>query len=117
MGDTPEGIAEGAWLEAAMIQAMQADRLAALSISESHKQAEEILLSARRTAAEIEARADRRIAAMQKGRAKSLKRDLEAIKRHQQRAAPFQQEQTPPPDPLKAARLLAARLTGEGVPG
>ncbi|MBF0613594.1 MAG: hypothetical protein G8237_00570 [Magnetococcales bacterium] len=112
MSQTPESFNQGEWLDQAMMQAIQADQLAALSISESRKQAEEILLNARHQAAEIEARLDRRMAVLQKSRAKSLKRHLETIKRHQQRAAPFQLEPPANLDPPGAARQLAAWLTG-----
>ncbi|MBF0212336.1 MAG: hypothetical protein HQM00_02090 [Magnetococcales bacterium] len=106
---------QGAWLESAMNQALEADRRAGESVAESRRLADEILLQARMVAGEIEARADRRMAAIQKGRAKFLKRRLETLKRHQQRAAPFQQETTDAlREPGEAARLLAARLTGAG---
>ncbi|MBF0626621.1 MAG: hypothetical protein HQL91_00220 [Magnetococcales bacterium] len=112
MSDAYGIVGQGVWLETAMNQAIEADQKAAESVIESRKLAEEILLRARHVASEIEARADRRMAAIRKGRAKSLKKKLEALKRHQQRSAPFQGENTLAPDPGLAARQLAARLTG-----
>ncbi|MBF0272718.1 MAG: hypothetical protein HQL98_11720 [Magnetococcales bacterium] len=113
MGEAHREDAAGAWLETAMNQALEADRQAAETMAASRKQAEEILLQAHRVVAEIETRTDRRLTSLQKGQAKSLKKRLESIKRHQQRAAPFEGDaRGTVVDPVGAAQRLAARLTG-----
>ncbi|MBF0190742.1 MAG: hypothetical protein HQL99_06270 [Magnetococcales bacterium] len=114
MGEAHREDASGAWLETAMHQALEADRQATETVAASRRQAEEILLQARRVAAEIETRTDRRLTSIQKGQAKSLKKRLEALQRHQQRAAPFEGHARNAVDPLGAAHRLAARLTGAG---
>ncbi|MBF0342499.1 MAG: hypothetical protein HQL95_16260 [Magnetococcales bacterium] len=112
MGELSGQAEQERWVEAAMNQAMKADRQAAAFVAASRREAEEILTLARLVAGEIAARTDRRLAALQKGRAKSLKHQLDALKRHQHRSAPFQTT-TPPElqDPGDVARRLAALLT------
>ncbi|MBF0417706.1 MAG: hypothetical protein HQL86_05590 [Magnetococcales bacterium] len=106
------------WLDEAMNRALEADRLAYESVNESRREAEEILLEAHRVAARIEARADRRMAILQKERAKGLRRQLDAMQRHHRRAALFNEEGEAPSGsspwaaPGEAARNLAAVLTG-----
>ncbi|MEO5345104.1 MAG: hypothetical protein H7834_01845 [Magnetococcus sp. YQC-9] len=108
-------------LDEAMRRALEADRLAALSVAESRAQAEEIVLLARREAAAIEARADRRMAMIQKERAKTLRRMLESMGRHQRRAALFDGEEGEAVETIglaevgEAARRLAVQLTGGGM--
>lgn len=103
-------------MESAMHQAMEAEKQAIDALVNTKRQAEEILMEARRLSNDIATRTDRRIAAIQKSQAKALKKRLDAIKLQQQRRAGFMAH--PPEQAMAmedAVKQLAARLTG-GTP-
>ncbi|MBF0159581.1 MAG: hypothetical protein HQL58_08640 [Magnetococcales bacterium] len=100
-----------------MSQAVAAERQAATAVAVSRREAEEIVLAARRRAGEIAARTDRRIAAIQKIRAKVLKKRLDkrmvAIRQQHQRQAAFLVEnQNDATIMADAVARLARLLTG-----
>ncbi|MBF0178526.1 MAG: hypothetical protein HQM03_00710 [Magnetococcales bacterium] len=113
MSDRNSEQAREASIEAAMQQAIQAEQHAIEAVTQTHRQAETIVLAARHKAADIAARTESRIAAIRKQHAKIMKKRLDSSKLQQQRQATFLAPGAEKPIPLaEAVRILAARLTG-----
>lgn len=107
-GPDPEGS-----VEAAMARALQAERDAEAAVRQCRREAELQVVESRRAARAIAARTDARISALHQSCARKTKQRIRAlVEEGRQRAA--EPKGWDEPRLQRAARRLAARLTGDG---